>query len=132
MPLIRRIPKRGFNNIFRKEYAIVNVGRLAELAGDSFDPAKLLELGVIHGVVEKSGAWYIYNGDRLGQGKDNSRDFLTENPAIAREIKAKIRAKAGLIALQPEAAEAGEAGAEPAEESNVIRAPTRRRSQNAA
>ena len=42
---------------------------------------EMLELGVIHGVVEKSGAWYIYNGDRLGQGKDNCREFLKENPA---------------------------------------------------
>jgi len=47
MPLHRRLPKRGFNNIFRKEYAIVNVGRLEQLAGDSFDPGRLLELGVI-------------------------------------------------------------------------------------
>ena len=47
MPLHRRLPKRGFANIFRTEYAIVNVGRLAGLEGDTFDPAKLLELGVI-------------------------------------------------------------------------------------
>jgi large subunit ribosomal protein L15 len=48
MPLHRRLPKRGFTNIFRKEYTIVNVGRLEALAGDSFTPEKLLELGVIH------------------------------------------------------------------------------------
>ena len=47
MPLHRRLPKRGFTNIFRKEYAIVNVGRLEQLDGDSFDPGRLLELGVI-------------------------------------------------------------------------------------
>src|SRR5271156_989254 len=47
MPLHRRLPKRGFNNIFRKEYAIVNVGRLEQLEGDTFDPGSLLELGVI-------------------------------------------------------------------------------------
>jgi large subunit ribosomal protein L15 len=47
MPLHRRLPKRGFTNIFRKEYAIVNLGRLEQLEGDSFDPARLLELGVI-------------------------------------------------------------------------------------
>ena len=47
MPLHRRLPKRGFTNIFRKEYAIVNVGRLEQLEGNSFDPGKLLELGVI-------------------------------------------------------------------------------------
>ena len=47
MPLHRRLPKRGFTNIFRKEYAIVNVSELEELAGDSFDPQSLLELGVV-------------------------------------------------------------------------------------
>jgi large subunit ribosomal protein L15 len=47
MPLHRRLPKRGFTNIFRKEYAIVNVGRLEQLDGDTFDPGRLLELGVI-------------------------------------------------------------------------------------
>ncbi len=47
MPLHRRLPKRGFTNIFRKEYAIINVGRLEQLAGDAFTPEALLELGVI-------------------------------------------------------------------------------------
>jgi large subunit ribosomal protein L15 len=54
MPLHRRLPKRGFTNIFRKEYAIVNLGTLEGLDGNSFDPGKLLELGAIrklkHGV----------------------------------------------------------------------------------
>src|SRR5215468_8487630 len=47
MPLHRRLPKRGFTNIFRKEYAVVNVAALEKLEGSSFDPGKLLELGVI-------------------------------------------------------------------------------------
>jgi large subunit ribosomal protein L15 len=47
MPLHRRLPKRGFKNIFRKEYSIVNLKRLNELEGDTFDPGRLLELGVI-------------------------------------------------------------------------------------
>ena len=47
MPLHRRLPKRGFTNIFKKEYAIVNVGRLEQLEGGVFDPGRLLELGVI-------------------------------------------------------------------------------------
>ena len=47
MPLHRRLPKRGFTNIFKKQYAIVNVGRLEQLEGDSFSPERLLELGVI-------------------------------------------------------------------------------------
>jgi recombination protein RecA len=59
---------------------------------------EVLEIGVLHGVLEKSGAWYIYNGDRLGQGKDNARDFLKENPALAKEIEGKIREKAGVAA----------------------------------
>jgi large subunit ribosomal protein L15 len=48
MPLHRRLPKRGFTNIFRKEYAIVNVAALEALEGDSFTPESLMELGVIH------------------------------------------------------------------------------------
>jgi recombination protein RecA len=66
---------------------------------------EVLETGVNLGVLEKSGAWYIYNGDRLGQGKDNSRDFLKENAALAREIEGKIREKAGVAAPKPIAAE---------------------------
>src|SRR5438046_3603620 len=69
---------------------------------------EVLEIGVIHGVLEKSGAWYIYNGDRLGQGKDNARDFLKENPELAAEIEAKIREKLGIKspeALAPVTAE---------------------------
>jgi large subunit ribosomal protein L15 len=48
MPLHRRLPKRGFTNIFRKEFAIVNVGALEALAGDSFSPESLIKAGVIH------------------------------------------------------------------------------------
>jgi large subunit ribosomal protein L15 len=48
MPLHRRLPKRGFTNIFKKEFAIVNVGKLEGLEGSSFDAATLIELGVIH------------------------------------------------------------------------------------
>ncbi|OFZ86720.1 MAG: recombinase RecA [Betaproteobacteria bacterium RBG_16_66_20] len=81
---------------------------------------ELLELGVNHGVVEKSGAWYIYNGDRLGQGKDNCREFLRENQAMAREIEQKIREKAGV--LKP-AAEAEAA----VEDNKVEQLPTRKR-----
>ena len=47
MPLHRRLPKRGFKNIFKKQYAIVNLGRLEKLDGDSFNPDRLVELGVI-------------------------------------------------------------------------------------
>ncbi|MBI1942961.1 MAG: recombinase RecA, partial [Betaproteobacteria bacterium] len=83
---------------------------------------EVLELGVNHGVLEKSGAWYIYNGDRLGQGKDNSRDFLKENPAMAREIEQKIREKAGVPAAAPAAAEPAAA-----DDKKVEQLPTRKR-----
>jgi recombination protein RecA len=55
--------------------------------------AELIDLGVQHGFVEKSGAWYSYGEDRIGQGKDRVREFLKENPDIAAEIEAKLRAK---------------------------------------
>ena len=60
---------------------------------------EIIELGVKHGLVDKSGAWYSYNGDRIGQGKENVRQFLKDNPDIADEIDAKIRAE-----LMPEKA----------------------------
>jgi recombination protein RecA len=53
---------------------------------------EIIDLGVAQGVVDKSGAWYSYNGNRIGQGKDNVRVFLKENPDLADEIEAKIRA----------------------------------------
>ncbi len=54
---------------------------------------EIIDLGVKHGFVEKSGAWYSYNGERIGQGKDNVRNFLKENPEIAADIEARIRAE---------------------------------------
>jgi recombination protein RecA len=53
---------------------------------------EIVELGVLHRIVEKSGAWYAYNGEKIGQGKDNAREFLREHPELANEIEAKIRA----------------------------------------
>ena len=53
---------------------------------------EIVELGVLHRIVEKSGAWYAYNGEKIGQGKDNAREFLREHPELAKEIEAKIRA----------------------------------------
>ena len=54
---------------------------------------ELLDLGVDFKFLDKAGAWYAYNGEKIGQGRDNSRDFLKTNPAIANEIEKKIRAK---------------------------------------
>ncbi len=65
---------------------------------------EIIEFGVAQGLIEKSGAWYSYNGDRIGQGRENVRNFLRENPEIARHIETQIRA-----ALIPEEVEAEDA-----------------------
>ena len=54
---------------------------------------EIIDLGARENIVEKSGSWYSYNGDRIGQGKENVREFLINNPEIAADIEAKIRAK---------------------------------------
>jgi large subunit ribosomal protein L15 len=82
MPLHRRLPKRGFTNIFKKEYAIVNVGRLEQLEGSTFDAARLLELGVI----KKLGAGLKV----LGSGEITRRI----------EVKAHVFSKSALEKLQ--------------------------------
>ncbi len=67
------------------------------LYGDGISrEGEIVELGVAHKIVEKSGAWYAYRGEKIGQGKDNARDYLKENPQIAAEIEAKIRAAVGV------------------------------------
>ena len=53
---------------------------------------EIVELGVLHKIVDKSGAWYTYGKERIGQGKDNARDYLKAHPELAQEIEAKIRA----------------------------------------
>ncbi|HET6621229.1 MAG TPA: recombinase RecA [Dongiaceae bacterium] len=59
---------------------------------------ELIDLGVAASVVEKSGAWFSYNGQRIGQGRENAKAFLKENPQVAGEIEQRIRANAGLVA----------------------------------
>ncbi len=59
---------------------------------------EVLDLGVQSGIVEKAGAWYSYNGEKVGQGRENSKTFLMENPKIAAEIENKVRENAGLVA----------------------------------
>jgi recombination protein RecA len=68
---------------------------------------EIVDLGAAHNVVEKSGAWYSYNGDRIGQGKDNAREFLRDHPEMAREIENRIREKVGVVAREAPATEAG-------------------------
>ncbi|HEX7638528.1 MAG TPA: recombinase RecA [Burkholderiaceae bacterium] len=68
---------------------------------------EIIDLGVVAKVVEKSGAWYAYNGEKIGQGKDNCREFLKENPALALEIENKVRESLG-VPLVPVADAAAE------------------------
>jgi recombination protein RecA len=65
---------------------------------------EIIDLGVQAKIVDKAGAWYSYNGDRIGQGKDNAREFLRENPDIAREIENRIRESLGVNAMPAGAA----------------------------
>ncbi len=67
---------------------------------------EVIDLGVEAKVVDKSGAWYSYKGEKIGQGRDNSRDFLRENPELAAEIENKVREQLGIIPMgaAPEAA----------------------------
>jgi len=65
---------------------------------------EIIELGVAHKLVDKSGAWYAYKGEKIGQGKDNAREFLKANPAIAEEIEARVREAVGVASPQPLAA----------------------------
>jgi recombination protein RecA len=58
---------------------------------------ELIDLGVNTGVVEKSGSWFSYNSQRIGQGRENAKQFLKENPDIAAKIEDAIRQNAGLI-----------------------------------
>ena len=57
---------------------------------------EIIELGVKHGFIDKSGAWYAYNGQKIGQGKDNTREWLKSNPEIAAEVERKIRDAVGI------------------------------------
>lgn len=59
---------------------------------------EILDLGVQSGIVEKAGAWYSYKGEKVGQGRENSKQFLLDNPKIAVEIENKVRENAGLVA----------------------------------
>ena len=75
---------------------------------------EVLDLGVAGHIVEKAGAWYAFNGEKIGQGRDNSREFLKENPELAMEIENKVRESLGIPLIQeavgnkPEKAEKAE------------------------
>ncbi len=59
---------------------------------------EIIDLGVQANLIEKAGAWFSYNGERLGQGRDNTKNYLREHPALAQDLEAKIRANAGMMA----------------------------------
>ena len=88
MPLHRRLPKRGFTNIFRKEYTVVNVAKLEALEGAAFDPGKLLELGVIKKL--KHGLKILGTGDL-------TRKIAVKAHVFSASAKSKIEAAGGTI-----------------------------------
>ena len=71
---------------------------------------EIVDLGVVAKVVDKSGAWYAYNGEKIGQGKDNCREFLRENTELAREIENRIRGSLGVALLPSVEVEVPKAG----------------------
>jgi len=81
---------------------------------------EIIDMGVNCKIIDKAGAWYSYNGDRIGQGKDKVRKFMKDNPAVADEIEAKIRAE--LMPSKEEVAAAAEA-AEAAEKNQAVEVP---------
>jgi recombination protein RecA len=70
---------------------------------------EVIELGVQHKLVEKAGAWYSYKGEKIGQGKDNAREYLREHPEVAFEIENKVRAALGVALLEGAQKPAGKA-----------------------
>ncbi|UED86964.1 recombinase RecA [Streptomyces profundus] len=81
----------------------------------------LIDMGVENGFIRKSGAWYTYGGDQLGQGKENSRNFLKDNPDLANEIEKKIKEKLGIGPKPP--AEASPEGETPEDAAKALAAP---------
>jgi len=74
----------------------------------------LLDLGVAQSLIEKSGAWFSYKGDRIGQGRENARQFLKDNPDIRQGLDTELRKALGLLKPEPApAADAASAGGPP-------------------
>jgi recombination protein RecA len=69
---------------------------------------EIIELGVEHKIVDKAGAWYAFNGEKIGQGKDNVREFLKTRPEMAKEIEARIMEAAGITIGGAKPAPAGD------------------------
>jgi len=81
---------------------------------------ELIDLASEHGIVEKSGAWYAFNGDRIGQGRENARDFLRDHEDIAGTIEQKVREKFGIRDGSP--AGAGDSNGTSAEGARTVEA----------
>jgi recombination protein RecA len=79
----------------------------------------LLDVGVDVGLIKKSGAWFTYDGDQLGQGRENARNFLRDNPELAREIEEKIKAQLG-VGLPPAPAPAPAPDADKAKDQDKL------------
>lgn len=90
MPLHRRLPKRGFRNIFKKEFAIVNVGLLDRLEGDSFSPERLMELGI----VKKLG-----DGLKVLGAGELSRPLVVQAHLFSKSAQEKIQAAGGSVQI---------------------------------
>lgn len=100
MPLHRRLPKRGFTNPFREEYAIVNLGTLEKLTGDAFDAERLMELGVI----KKLG-----RGLKVLAGGELTRKISVKAHAVSATAAEKIKAQGGSVEVMMPVAPAAEA-----------------------
>ena len=96
-----KVVKNKVSPPFKEAYFDILYGQGISREGE------IIEFGVAHKFVDKSGAWYAYNGEKIGQGKDNAREYLKEHPEIAQEIEARIRAAVGVN--NPAAAVADEA-----------------------
>jgi large subunit ribosomal protein L15 len=90
MPLIRRVPKRGFHNLFRKEFAIVNVGRLEKVSGDEVSPQGLLKSGVIS---------TLHNGLKILGDGELTRALKVSAHRVSKSAREKIEAAGGKIEL---------------------------------
>src|SRR4051794_22612429 len=93
MPLHRRLPKRGFTNIFKKEFTVINIGDLAQLEGDSFNPQSIIERGISSKIRA--------NGLKiLGDGDVNRKLTITAH-AVTQSARKKIEAAGGTVELIP-------------------------------
>ena len=84
----------------------------------------LVDLGVQHNLIEKSGAWYSYKGERIGQGRENAKQFLRENSDVYKKVDAELRKQLGLVRADPPAVVAPPPAAAPAQAAAATRART--------